>query len=662
MNPAANPIAVDPDEVLREHTRVLSGEYRARLADAFEDPREAGRRFYDEASRVGPAEAAMRMRDEPAAFGALKGGGEAAAREAAAIGARAYHSRVAEGEPRVAVAVLDQAIGDRLAAIGADEPRVRATWAAVADAYGAEEGARVFVRRAREVLGGSVSPADAEQVARLAAARDYIRARLGPDPARARARSAPLPRSLDDAAGDLPQGLRERRVAAADGFRKRLRGAYENPLAAEAHLHAMVDEQGAAAFQAVGRDPALLGALRGDLPGGADQARALAVSAIDYSALAYEYHHARGREAAERLQARDALADARLGARDAERAMEGVQEAVQLHGPALEAHLARQRERGVGRGGPGRSGPGLEGNGTRGGPEAGSGPAVERNGRGRETTRARRREARDGSETPGDPAVDAAVQAHRNVEEARELARRLRLLREERRKAEEKLAELREQDDALTRARRDLRAVAAEVYRDPDRAVRLWEEAVGTDGRRAAHERLRRDPAMLGPLRADQEPGRVQRVFQAAARAWRPSPGPEAGAAADPRSRLAARADAFARADEAVGATMEWTAPDGTRVVGRKEVRASAETVARERRRQIDAGEKRLVALGGVKGAERTAGRSLETLSPAQRRDAMRRIEKTTGASAIDVATGMARKAVDAVRVTRALGEGPAGL
>lgn len=735
MNSAAHPAtAVDPDEVLREHTRQLSGDYRARLADAYDDPKDTARRFYEEASRVGPADAAIRMRDDPAYFGALRDGGEPAARQAAVLGAKAYHSRVAEGEPKVGAAVLDQAITDRLQAVrGIDREQVRATWDALSRAYGPDRAAEVFTRRHRDVLGESMSPAKAEQLARFAAARDHLRARAGLLQAPTYERSAPLPRSLEEAGETgLPQGLQERLLAASDGVRKRLRAAYESPLAAEARLHQMVDEQGMDAIVAVHLDPSVLGPLRGDMPGGIDRARGLAASAMDHAEIAYGYHRARGAEEAERLRARDALDDARRGARDVERAMGGIQEAVQLDGPELQAHLDRQRERGIDKGDRAPRGPAHDGPGSNGGPGEAPGDRPEPEGRDRgvrdvnggvqgsqeavelhrpepkahqdgrrergidEGDGAPRSPVRDGpgprggpGETPGDrdkpkgrgrgaadgasdasagpaqtgdPAVDAAVQAHMELEEARELSRRLRTLRQERRKAEEKLAELREQDAALTRARRDFRAVAAEMYRHPDAAIGKWQEIVAADGPERAGERLKKDPAILGELRTGPEPGPVRRAVRAAVRAWREAPAGEPEASTDPRSRLAARAEAFAQADAATRKPVEWTTPEGEKVVGREKVREAAQGVYDRRQREIEAGEKRLDKLGGVEGAEKAAQRSLDGLSTEQKEAAARQIAKRTGRSVLDVATGMARRTVETVRVVRTLGEGPAGL
>lgn len=664
MNSAANSVgAVDPDEVLGEHTRRLSAEYRARLADAYADPRAAARAFHEEASRIGPAEAAIRMRDEPEHYGPLKPGGEAAARPAAAVGARAYHSRVAEDEPGVASAVLDQLIADRLqGARGLDREQVRTTWDALSRAYGPDRAADVFTRRSRDVLGESLGAEEVLQLARFAAARDHFRTRAGLVEPPTQERCAPLPRSLEEAGrGGLPPGLSARLLAASDGMRTRLAGAYEAPLVAEARLHQMVDGGGLDAIVAVHRDPTVLGPLRGDLPGGTDRARGLAASAMHYASIAYEYHRVGGPEDAERLHARDALADTRRSARDPERAMAGLQEAVQLNGPEMQAHLDRQRERGIDRDGEVRRGHEHDAQASRGGPGHGAGDRAETRGGELQGAGGASPVDPDGTAPSGDPEVEAAVRAHVDVEEARELEKRLRTLRTERRRAEEKLAELREQDAALTRAHRDLRATAAEVYRNPDEAIRRWQEAVAADGPERARARLKDDPAILGELRRKREPGPVRRAARAAVRAWRGSPGTEERAGTDARSQLASRAEAFARAEAATRRPVEWTTPDGETVVGREEVRGAARKVSEGRQQQIDAGEKRLKALGGVEGAEKSAQRALDVLSPAQRQDALHQIAKATRASAVDVATGMARQAVEAVRIARTLGEGPAG-
>lgn len=657
--------------MLKEHTRQLTRHYRARLKEAFEDDAEAGRRFYAEASRHSPADAAIAMRDEPLRFGALREEGAAAAAEAGMLGARAYHSRLAEGNPKLGAAVLDQALTERLRAIeGVDAERVRGTWDALSAAYGADEAARVLVRRSREVLGASATPADAQDIARFAAARDDLRQNAGIS--RAPAPSPPLPRSLEDLAGiEAPAWVRERLLAASDGLRKRLVGAYLDPVGAEARLHQALDQDGPVALEAARRYPASLGRLRQDLPGGTEQAEAVAASAMDYAALAYQYHRVRGPHEADVLRAQEALLATRRSALDVEAAMDAIQEAIQLSGPELGQHLQRAREPGVARGGRGDGGRGPDGHGSPGadGPDHAPARGDQRD---REAEEPRAREeggARGGARErrarqADDPAVEEAVRAHEELDEARDLTTRLRQLREERTRAQRKLAELKEENAAVKRAHRDLRAVAGEIYRDPDGAIRNWQKLVAEEkgSIEKARERLVSDPSLLGPLRSDPEPGFLRRAAQAAGRAIGLSTPGEEPPGEETLSRLGARAATFARAEEALTRPVEWTTPDGQTVTGREEVREAAKSVADSRQREIDRCEKRLDQLGGVRGAERNVQRTLEGLTPRQKREAVSRIAQSAGKPGVNVVTGLARKTIEAARVARALGEGSVAL
>lgn len=122
------------------------------------------------------------------------------------------------------------------------------------------------------------------------------------------------------------------------------------------------------------------------------------------------------------------------------------------------------------------------------------------------------------------------------------------------------------------------------------------------------------------------------------------------------------RASAFSRAEEVVARPVEWTTPDGETVSGREEVRKAARGVADDRQAKIERGDRRLKELGGVRGAERKVQRSLDGLTPRQQRAAVSRIAQRTGLPAKNVAASLVRKTVEAVRVARTLGEGPAGL
>jgi hypothetical protein len=84
--------------------------------------------------------------------------------------------------------------------------------------------------------------------------------------------------------------------------------------------------------------------------------------------------------------------------------------------------------------------------------------------------------------------------------------------------------------------------------------------------------------------------------------------------------------------------------------------------VADSRQREIDRCEKRLEQLGGVRGAERNVQRTLEGLTPRQKREAVSRIAKSAANPSVNVVTGLARKTVEAARVVRTLGEGSVAL
>lgn len=629
---------VEPDAVLDQHMRAVSSAYRAKLAEAYADPQGAHAIFRAEANRLGPAEAAMLMRDEPGRFGALKDGGAGAAGEAALLGARAYHARIAQGDGRLGAEVLDGACAEMIARTGADPDRVLETWDVLRSAYGIEGASAVFTRRATEVFGRSVDAAVTEQVPEFAAARDHLRIRAGLMEEPAESVAAPLPRSLADersAPAQLPEALQDRLVAASDGFRRRLAAGYENPLAAEARLHARVNRDHLAAIDAVASNPSVLGPLRTDHPGGVAAAEAGAHSALAYARIAYVYHHARFPEAAAEVAARDEVQSVRRTARDTDRAMEGVQEAIQLHGPELAEHLAQHREQSPGRD-PERGGPSQ--NGGPGGP-AGDGPG---------------RSAAGGpiAASEADPAVDEAVRAHATLEEARDLTERTRQLREERAKAERKLAQLDEQDLALKRTERDFRAVAEVVYRDPGAAVEKWEKLVLSERGHLerARERLLEEPTLLGPLKTERHPGRRGRL---GIRTIQP--------ARDALPRLATRATAFTQAQRAVNDPVEWTTPEGETVRGREKVREAARTVVGDRQEQISAAEGRLKDVGGVRGSEQAAQRAFGRLSSEQGSRAAARMGSGGAARAASLMS-TARQVMEVARAARTLSEGPAGL
>jgi hypothetical protein len=640
MSSDHTPRPIDPDVILDEYARQLAREYRDKLAEAYVDSAAAHARFRDEAGSRSPADAAMLMRDNPGHFGELKDGGGEAARAAGMFGARAYHARIAQDDPRVAAQVLDQAFTNAAARTGADPERVRATWDALSRAYGPEAGAVLFPQRAKDVF-GPASEADAASIARIAAARDQVRLTTGLAVAPSYVRSPALPWSLAEersATASLPAGLQERLIAAADGMRRRLAIGYDDALGAEARLHALLDEHGVPVLDRVAKEPALLGQLRSH-PGGPAAAEAAARAGVAYARLAYEFHHSRLPDAAEELEAREALAAVRRSARDPERGMEGVQEAIQLHGPELAAHLEHQRrergpDRGTGRGGPGGNGVDRgvtpEGSGAGGVPRAGRGVA-----------------------SSGDPAVDEALRAHERMQEAEDLSVRARDLRTERGDAERVLARLDEQDRTLNRASRDFRAVAEVVYRDPAKAVDAWEKLVLREGGHLerAREHVLRHPDALGPLRSERHPGRRGMLGITTTQPAR-----------EAVPRLLGRATEYTQAQRAASDPVEWVPPGRQPIRGRENVRAEARTVIGDRQEQIASVDRRLDAVGGVGGSKQTAQRALGSLSPAQRQRATAHIARSHGAGAGRAAGALVSQGVQAARVAKTLGEGPAGL
>lgn len=131
------------------------------------------------------------MREDPASFGELKEGRVESAREAALLGARAYHAQIAQGDVRIAAEVIDGAFGDAVAFAGAEPVRVRETWDALCDAYGVAAAGDIVRRRSHEVFGPVTRTDAVEQIVAFATARDAFRVRVaGTEPD---APSIPLP-------------------------------------------------------------------------------------------------------------------------------------------------------------------------------------------------------------------------------------------------------------------------------------------------------------------------------------------------------------------------------------------------------------------------------------------------------------------------------------
>lgn len=248
-----------------------------------------------------------------------------------------------------------------------------------------------------------------------------------------------------------------------------------------------------------------------------------------------------------------------------------------------------------------------------------------------------------------DPAVDEAVRAFDAYEEAAELALRGRHLREERAAAESVVARLADQDHALRRARRDIRAVAATVYTNPDDALEAWNQLVLAERghvERAA-EKLVADPSRLGTLLSELRTG-LQGMLGLRTTEH----------AREAVPRLAKRASAYTQAERAVNAPVEWTTPEGETIRGLDRVRAAAQAVIDGKQKLIAATEGRLKEVGGVRGAERAAQQAFARLNPAQLAQASTRV----GAGRAAGLLAIAGRVTEFTRAVRTVGEGPGSL
>lgn len=262
-----------------------------------------------------------------------------------------------------------------------------------------------------------------------------------------------------------------------------------------------------------------------------------------------------------------------------------------------------------------------------------------------------------------DPAVEEAVRAFAALEDARATAALARALREERNQAEQVLAALNQQDGTLARTKRDFKATAEAVYRDPAAAMAAWDRLVHSErgNLESAAERVREDPEILGPLLT--EPHSSVWGLAAAKLGF-----VSTRMAKEAVPQMLHRAVLYTPALREATKPVEWTAPDGETVYGRAEVRSRANTVALDRRAKIEGAEERIRELGGISGAEREVQRAFAHLSPAQRSQAARRITAWGPAKGITeaaVAANLAEvlgKAHRAARVARSLGEGPGSL
>lgn len=278
----------------------------------------------------------------------------------------------------------------------------------------------------------------------------------------------------------------------------------------------------------------------------------------------------------------------------------------------------------------------------------------------RREVQARRSSSHTVDSSPEDPAVAEAVRAFVALEDAHEAVEQARRLREERRPAEQVLAELDNNEKVLNRTRRDFRVTAARVYRDPAAAMAAWDALVqrASGNLEAAGERVRKNPEILGPLLTD-PPSSVwdsakEMVGFGSTRMAR-----------EAVPQMLRRAVLHTPALREATKPVEWTAPDGTKVEGREKVRSLATDIVGDRSARINAIEEWLQELGGISGAERKVQRTFAHLSSVQRSQAARKIGAARGITEASVAakiTEVLGKTHRAARLARSLGEGPGGL
>jgi hypothetical protein len=262
-----------------------------------------------------------------------------------------------------------------------------------------------------------------------------------------------------------------------------------------------------------------------------------------------------------------------------------------------------------------------------------------------------------------EPAVDEAVRAFTELEDARAAAELARVLRAERTRAQQVLATLDQQDDALDCTQRDFETTAARAYLDPAAAIVQWDALVlkHRGNLEAAANRVRKTPEILGPLLTDSPASVRESVAEMFG-------SPSTRSAKEAVPHMLHRAALYTPALREAAKPVEWETPDGEKVVGRTEVRLRANAVAAERTVRIKALEARIADLGGISGAESAVRFAFDWLSPAQRSQAERKITAwaaASGAAETAVAANLSEvlgKTHRDARLTRGLGEGRGGL
>ena len=577
---------------------------------------------------------------------------------------------------------LTSELQQRIRGAGGDPARFEETWTALADAYGPRGAYNVVRLRAGQILNLELDPDFSEKLAHLAQSRHNFL----PGPQSGAAAMPSLPHEGAEyraAAGfEMPPQVRVRVEAASEAMRRALAQVYENPVLAEARLHALAaGDRNTASFAAeIARDPEVIGALRPDLP--TDGREAALNPAIAHARVAYAFHFARTPDHAVDLASREAVAAVQRAAAEVERAARALDRAVDLHGPALNAHLQELRG-GIVRGpGPSRD-PERGGGGERREPEYDPRPVQPDRSAGPPSgvpaplpdVPAPPPDHRVAAPSPtpelaatapvADPAVEEAFRVSQILEEARFLERRGAELRTERGHAQSILAVLDFDDHEQLRTRRDVDALAGKVYRHPERAVERWNDLVSRldgDADRAG-KIVAANPGRLGAMNSEPAgwlsrlplPGWVtdNLPFRSTAEAREQVP------------HFAEKAVAYSKAREQAQSPMEWTSPTGKQMQDRAEIRAAAREVEKGLATEIARNDAALFARGNVPGAEREAQRAVSSLRPEQRSVLARKLGEARGVPAAEMTAALSRLAtaprlaLQGARALRAAGEGP---
>lgn len=581
---------------------------------------------------------------------------------------------------------LTKELHQRITAAGGDPARFEETWDALAAAYGPRGAYNVVRLRAGQILDVELDRDFSEKLAHLAQSRHNFL----PPPESSLSAMESLPHDGAEyraAAGfEMPPQVRVRVEAASNALRRELARVYENPILAEARLHAIAaaDRRPASFCAEIAREPERLGALRPDLP--AEGREAAVAPALAHARVAYAFHFAPTPDHAVDLASREAVVAVQRAAAEVERAAKALDRAIDLHGPALNAHLqdlragiVRGPSRGPGRGdggeGPEPGHPDREVALDRGSPShpgfAAPPPdpdvaGLQRGPAGPAPDPGAAAPAR-GAAPPAapDPAVDEAFRVHQILDEARFLEQRGAELRAERGNAQSILAVLDFDDHEQLRTRRDADALAGRVYRHPERAVERWNELVdrcGGDAERAQKIVLA-NPGRLGALHSEPA-GWLSRL---------PLPGWVADSlpfrsTAEAREQVpqfAEKAAAYSKARQQAESAVEWTTPAGKQLRDRAEIRAAAREVEKGLTTEIARNDAALLARGNVQGAERDAHGAVTSLRPEQRTVLARRLAEARGVPAAEMTAALSRlataprMAIQGARVLRAAGEGP---